>query len=66
MAVGWALARYAFEFSWNAPPSMPLAGPDAPRHFRPHRRARAGGGADADAATGLPTACRWSAPLPSN
>jgi putative ABC transport system permease protein len=26
MAVGWALARYAFEFSWNAPPWVPLAG----------------------------------------
>ncbi|HUG26316.1 ABC transporter permease [Piscinibacter sp.] len=26
MAVGWALARYAFEFSWNASPVVPLAG----------------------------------------
>jgi putative ABC transport system permease protein len=26
MAVGWALARYAFEFSWNASPFVPLAG----------------------------------------
>jgi putative ABC transport system permease protein len=26
MAVGWALARYAFEFSWNAAPWVPLAG----------------------------------------
>ncbi|MBN8511209.1 MAG: ABC transporter permease, partial [Burkholderiales bacterium] len=26
MAVGWALARYAFEFSWNAPAWVPLAG----------------------------------------
>ena len=25
-AVGWALARYAFEFSWNAQPWVPLAG----------------------------------------
>ena len=26
MAVGWALAKYAFEFSWNAAPWVPLAG----------------------------------------
>ena len=26
MAVGWALAKYAFEFSWNASPLVPLAG----------------------------------------
>jgi putative ABC transport system permease protein len=26
MAVGWALARYAFEFSWNPSPWVPLAG----------------------------------------
>lgn len=26
MAVGWALARYAFEFTWNASPMVPLAG----------------------------------------
>jgi len=26
MVVGWALARYAFEFSWNASPMVPLAG----------------------------------------
>jgi len=26
MAVGWALARYAFEFNWNASPLVPLAG----------------------------------------
>jgi putative ABC transport system permease protein len=26
IVVGWALARYAFEFSWNAPPVAPLAG----------------------------------------
>ena len=26
MAVGWALARYVFEFSWNASPWVPLAG----------------------------------------
>ena len=26
MAVGWALARYAFEFQWNAKPWVPLAG----------------------------------------
>ncbi|WP_428419837.1 ABC transporter permease [Methylibium sp.] len=26
LAVGWALARYAFEFSWNAPLWVPLAG----------------------------------------
>jgi putative ABC transport system permease protein len=26
IAVGWALARYAFEFSWNAPPVAPVAG----------------------------------------
>jgi putative ABC transport system permease protein len=26
MAVGWALARYAFEFSWNASPWVPLLG----------------------------------------
>ena len=26
MAVGWALAKYAFEFSWNASPMVPLAG----------------------------------------
>jgi putative ABC transport system permease protein len=26
IAVGWALARYAFEFSWNASPMVPLAG----------------------------------------
>jgi putative ABC transport system permease protein len=25
-AVGWALARYAFEFSWNASPWVPLVG----------------------------------------
>jgi putative ABC transport system permease protein len=26
MAVGWALARFAFEFTWNASPFVPLAG----------------------------------------
>jgi len=26
MAVGWALARYAFEFSWNASPLVPVFG----------------------------------------
>lgn len=26
VAVGWALARYAFEFQWNAAPWVPLAG----------------------------------------
>ncbi len=26
VAVGWGLARYAFEFEWNAPPWVPLAG----------------------------------------
>ena len=26
MAVGWALARFAFKFSWNASPWVPLAG----------------------------------------
>jgi putative ABC transport system permease protein len=26
MAVGWALARYAFEFEWHASPLVPLAG----------------------------------------
>ncbi len=26
MAVGWALARYAFDFTWNASPWVPLAG----------------------------------------
>jgi putative ABC transport system permease protein len=26
MAVGWALARYVFEFSWSAAPWVPLAG----------------------------------------
>ncbi len=26
MAVGWALARYAFEFTWNPSPWVPLAG----------------------------------------
>lgn len=26
VAVGWALARYVFEFSWNASPLVPLAG----------------------------------------
>ena len=26
VAVGWALARYAFEFSWNPSPLVPLAG----------------------------------------
>jgi putative ABC transport system permease protein len=26
MAVGWALARYAFQFSWNASPWVPLLG----------------------------------------
>ena len=26
MAVGWALARYAFDFSWNASPAVPLLG----------------------------------------
>ncbi len=26
MVVGWALARYAFEFSWNPSPWVPLAG----------------------------------------
>ena len=25
-AVGWALARYVFEFSWNPSPLVPLAG----------------------------------------
>jgi putative ABC transport system permease protein len=26
VGVGWALARFAFEFSWSAPPWVPLAG----------------------------------------
>jgi putative ABC transport system permease protein len=26
MAVGWAMARFAFEFSWNASPWVPLFG----------------------------------------
>jgi putative ABC transport system permease protein len=26
MAVGWALARFAFEFSWNPSPWVPLLG----------------------------------------
>jgi putative ABC transport system permease protein len=26
MAVGWALARFVFEFSWSAAPWVPLAG----------------------------------------
>jgi putative ABC transport system permease protein len=26
IAVGWALARYVFEFSWNPSPFVPLAG----------------------------------------
>jgi putative ABC transport system permease protein len=26
VAVGWLLARYAFEFSWNPTPWVPLAG----------------------------------------
>jgi putative ABC transport system permease protein len=26
VGVGWALARYAFEFSWNPAPWVPLAG----------------------------------------
>ena len=26
MAVGWALARYAFEFVWNPSPWVPLIG----------------------------------------
>jgi putative ABC transport system permease protein len=26
MVVGWSLARYAFEFSWNASPMVPLVG----------------------------------------
>ncbi len=26
MAIGWAMARYAFEFSWNPAPWVPLAG----------------------------------------
>jgi putative ABC transport system permease protein len=26
VAVGWALARYAFEFTWNPSPWVPLAG----------------------------------------
>jgi putative ABC transport system permease protein len=26
LAIGWALARYAFEFSWNPAPWVPLAG----------------------------------------
>jgi len=26
MGVGWALARYAFEFAWNPSPWVPLAG----------------------------------------
>jgi putative ABC transport system permease protein len=26
VAVGWALARYAFEFAWTASPLVPLAG----------------------------------------
>ena len=26
VAVGWALARYVFEFSWSAAPWVPLAG----------------------------------------
>ena len=29
MAVGWALARYVFEFSWNPSPWVPLAGATA-------------------------------------
>jgi putative ABC transport system permease protein len=26
IVVGWALARYAFEFTWNASPWVPLVG----------------------------------------
>jgi putative ABC transport system permease protein len=26
VAVGWALARYAFDFSWTASPWVPVAG----------------------------------------
>jgi putative ABC transport system permease protein len=26
MAVGWGLARYAFEFEWRASPAVPLLG----------------------------------------
>ena len=26
IGIGWALARYAFEFSWNVPPVVPLVG----------------------------------------
>ena len=37
MAVGWALARYAFEFSWNPSPWVPLVG------ARGRRAAGAGG-----------------------
>jgi putative ABC transport system permease protein len=29
MAVGWALARYAFEFTWNPSPWVPLIGTGA-------------------------------------
>ena len=38
MAVGWAMARYAFEFSWNASPWVPLFGAAG------RRAAGAGGG----------------------
>ena len=37
IAVGWALARYVFEFSWNPSPWVPLA------RRRGRRAARAGG-----------------------
>ena len=54
MAVGWALAKYAFEFDWNPSPWVPLAGTAGRRAagagrrlVGPARRAAPAGGGDA-------------------
>ena len=59
IAVGWALARYVFEFSWNPSPLVPLAGARRRRAARargrlvgPARGAAPAGGGDAAAGRG--------------
>src|SRR5207237_969647 len=67
IAVGWALARYAFEFSWNASPAVPpTTGPNCcgtaaslPASTKPTDSTRA------DSQRGTPRSCRtW--PLPAS
>jgi putative ABC transport system permease protein len=49
LAVGWALARHAFGFSWNPPLWVPLVGGVAGALLGPARGADAAGGRDAAA-----------------